>query len=376
MTLLVIYLLLALVVSFVCSITEAVFLSARTSFVLWEVNAGRRYARKLLRQQAHPDGPLSAILTLNTIAHTVGAAGAGAQAAVVFGSAYVGVFSAILTLLILFLSEIIPKTLGATHWQSLARPVTPFIAFLTAALAPFVWISRRLTLLLSHRGNRNEVSRDEIIALTEVGASQGEVRKDELAVVRNVLKLDRLQVRDIMTPRTVVFSLPQALKVSDFFARHSDQPFSRIPVYSDAPDEPVGVVLKQDLMRAQAEDAFDTRLANLRRDFLAVPPTLGVGRLLRLLLRENHHIALVFDEYGGFMGVVSLEDVFETLLGLEILDETDEVADLRELARRRRALRGSGTRTLPVGEGDSASDGSSREEPDGVGGGDATRGGD
>ena len=356
MTLLIVYLLLALVVSFVCSITEAVFLSARTSFVFQEVNAGKPYARRLLRQQAHPDGPLSAILTLNTIAHTVGAAGAGAQAAVVFGSAYVGVFSAVLTLLILFLSEIVPKTLGATHWQTLARPVTLFIAFLAAALAPFVWVSRRLTMLLSHRDKGNEVSRDEIIALAEVGASQGEVRKDELAVVRNVLKLDRLQVRDIMTPRTVVFSLSQDLTVSDFFARHSDHPFSRIPVYADSPDEPNGLVLKQDLMHAQAEDAFDTRLAELRRDFLAVPPTLGVGRLLRLLLRENHHIALVFDEYGGFMGVVTLEDVFETLLGLEILDETDEVADLRELARRRRALRGSGTLTLTGERGVASSD--------------------
>ena len=346
MTLLVLYLLLALVVSFLCSIAEAVFLSARSSFVLREVNAGQPYARKLLRQQAHPDKPLSAILTLNTVAHTVGAAGAGAQAAVVFGNAYVGVFSAVLTLLILFLSEIIPKTLGATHWQALARPVTLFIAFLTTALAPFVWVSRQLTLLFSRHGRQNEVSRDEIIALTEVGASQGEVRKDELAVVRNVLRLDQVRVRDIMTPRTVVFSLAEGLTISDFFARHSDQPFSRIPVYANTPDEPTGLVLKQDLVHAQAEDAFDTTLAELRREFLAVPPTLGVGRLLRQLLRENHHIAMVFDEYGGFLGVVSLEDVFETLLGLEILDETDEVADLRELARRRRALRGSGALTV------------------------------
>ncbi|WP_374764714.1 CNNM domain-containing protein [Yunchengibacter salinarum] len=336
MTLLLLYLMLALVVSFLCSVAEAVFLSARSSHVLHLVQSGVPWARKLLSLQAAPDKPLAAILTLNTIAHTVGAAGAGAQAALVFGDAWVGAFSAVLTFLILVLSEIIPKTLGATYWRALLHPVTIFIEGLAVMLAPFVWMSRRLTRLIAPGGGDDEVSREEIVALMEAGAEGGHIGGSEVAIVRNLMRLDRVRVRDVMTPRPVVFALHEDTTVSALMADEKARPFSRIPIHGDDADAMTGFILKQDVMLAQAEGRGETPLKALKRDFLAVPPGLTLIRLLKHMVDGHHHIALVFDEFGGFQGVVSQEDLFETLIGLEIMDESDRVADLRALAAKGR----------------------------------------
>lgn len=336
MTLLVFYLLLALGVSFFCSIAEAVLLSVRPSYVAALERQGKGGARTLKRLRDNLDRPLAAILTANTIAHTVGAAGVGAQAAIVFGNQYVGLASAILTLLILVLSEIIPKTLGATYWQGLAPTLGVLIDGLTRLLHPFVLLSERLTRVLSRSGvSAFTFSRDEMEAMAQIGAEEGTLAPKEHKIVANLMTLDELSVRDIMTPRPVIFSAPEGMTVGEFFAERADQPFSRIPVYDDGPESITGYVLKTDLLIAQAKDAFDTRLGELRRDFLVCPDVLTASDVFDRLMHEKSHIALVVDEYGTVQGLVTLEDVVETLLGLEITDELDKVEDMQRLARRR-----------------------------------------
>ncbi len=336
MTLLVLYLLLALGVSFFCSIAEAVLLSVRPSYVAALALKDARGAKTLARLRGKLDRPLAAILTANTIAHTVGAAGVGAQSALVFGSASVGVASAVLTLLILVLSEIIPKTLGATHWQALAPTLGVMIDGLTRLLLPFVLLSERLTRLLSRPGaSAYTFSRDEMEAMAQIGAEEGALEPKEHAIVANLMRLADLSVRDIMTPRPVICSAPERMTVGDFFTEHADQPFSRIPVYDAGPDSITGYVLKSDLLVAQAKDAFDAPLGAFKRDFLVCPDVLTASDVFDRLLQEKSHIALVVDEYGTVQGLVTLEDVVETLIGLEITDELDEVANMQSLARRR-----------------------------------------
>lgn len=335
MTLLIFYLFLALVVSFFCSISEAVLLSVRPSYVATLERKRMRGAKSLKRLRGNLDRPLAAILTANTIAHTVGAAGVGAQSAVVFGSAYVGATSAILTFLILVFSEIIPKTLGATHWRTLAPVFGPLIEGLTNLLLPFVWLSERLTRLLS-RGKRGfTFSRDEIEAMAEIGEREGLLQSKELKIVSNLMRLQRLSARDIMTPRSVIFSVPAQMTVQEFFSRYSTKQFSRIPIYKSEPDDIIGFVLKTDLLMAQANDEFDRKLSEFRRDCLALLDSFSASDVFDKLMHEKSHIALLVDEYGSVRGLVTLEDVLETLIGLEIMDELDTVEDMQALAYRR-----------------------------------------
>lgn len=335
MTLLIIYLLLALVVSFFCSMSEAVLLSVRPSYVAALEGKGRA-GETLRKLRDNLDRPLAAILTANTIAHTVGAAGVGAQAAIVFGNEYLGLASAILTLLILVLSEIIPKTLGATYWQQLAPVFGVLIDALTKLLLPFVWMSEKLTRLLSRSGaSAFTFSRDEMAAMAEIGAKEGLLEAKELKIVTNLLRLHRLSVRDIMTPRPVMFTVHEDLTVQAFFSDHSKKPFSRIPVYSENPDDVSGYLLKGDLLMAQARDEFDKPLREFKRDFLMIPDMLSASATFDRLMHEKSHIGLVIDEYGTTQGLVTLEDVVETLIGLEITDELDKVEDMQALAHRR-----------------------------------------
>lgn len=336
MTLLIFYLLLAILVSFFCSISEAVLLSVRPSYVATLERKSTRGAKSLKKLRGNLDRPLAAILTANTIAHTVGAAGVGAQAAVVFGSAYVGVTSAVLTLAILIFSEIIPKTLGATYWRALAPVFGPLIEGLTTALFPFVWLSEKLTRLLSRSGaNAFTFSRDEIEAMAEIGEREGLLQSKELKIVSNLMRLQKLSVRDIMTPRSVIFSAPASMTVQEFFSRHSTKPFSRIPIYKANTDDVVGFALKSDLLMAQAKDEFDRPLLDFRRDFLALLDSFSASDVFDKLMHEKSHIALLVDEYGTVQGLVTLEDVVETLIGLEIMDEVDTIEDMQALAYRR-----------------------------------------
>jgi CBS domain containing-hemolysin-like protein len=336
MTLLVLYVALALVVSFLCSIMEAVLLSVTPSYVATLEAGGSPFGRRLAGLKAEVDRPLAAILSLNTIAHTVGAAGAGAQAAVVFGSAWLGVFSGALTFLILVLSEIIPKTLGALYWRMLVPSVTRLLVPVMLLMWPLVRLSQGITWLIARGKESPVVERAEIFALAELGAREGVLRAGESRIVRNLFRFGELWAEDIMTPRTVLVALPEQWTVSRAFEREEVLRFSRIPVYRRNLDSVTGFVLKSDILlhaaRASGGDAV-TRLADLRRPLLHVPESLPVPQLFDRLMTDGAHAAIVVDEFGGTAGLVTMEDVFETLVGLEIVDEVDTVEDLRELAR-------------------------------------------
>ena len=336
MTLLIFYLLLALVVSFFCSIAEAVLLSVRPAYVAALKNKGSKSAPILHKLTNKLDRPLAAILTANTIAHTVGAAGVGAQAAILFGNNYIGLTSAILTLLILVLSEIIPKTLGATYWKELAPTFAVLIDWLTKILFPFVWMSEKLTRMIARRGVSDMTfSRAEINAMAEIGVEEGLLQPKELKIVNNLLRLSKLSVRMIMTPRPVIFSQPATTTVQEFFSKHDEQAFSRIPIYDDDHDDMNGYVLKTDLLIAQAKDQFDKPLSEFMRDFIMVLDSRNTSDIFDILMHEKSHIALVIDEFGTVQGLITQEDIVETLIGLEITDETDRVEDMQVLAHKR-----------------------------------------
>ena len=334
MTLLIFYLLLALVASFFCSIAEATLLSVRPAYITTLEKKRAPGAKALRKLKDSLDQPLAAILTLNTIAHTVGAAGVGAQSTIVFGSAYVGVTSGVLTLLILVLSEIIPKSLGALYWPQLSTALAPTILFLTRVLAPFVWLSAKLTSLFGRSGH-GAFSRDELAAMAEIGAEEGRLEHKELKIVRNLLRLERLSVRDVMTPRPVIFMAPQSMTVSEFFERHAANPFSRIPIYGKTRDDVVGYVLKNDLFVAKLQGDAEKPLSDFKRVCPALPDFRSVSETFDVLMRERTHLAFLVDEYGTLQGLVTLEDVVETLMGLEITDELDTTENMQSLAHKR-----------------------------------------
>lgn len=335
MLLLILYILLAIVVSFLCSIMEAVLLSVTPTHVAALEQEGRALGVRLRSLKEDVDRPLAAILSLNTIAHTIGAAGAGAQAARVFGSVYVGVFSAILTLLILVFSEIIPKTLGATHWRRLAPTVVRLLVPTIWLMWPLVKLCRGVTRLLSSESPAKSVSRAEFSALADVGTREGVIQREESRILKSILRFADLRVKDVMTPRIVTSLLQENATVGDVVEKTADFQFSRIPIFRDNRDNIVGYVLKDDILLRVAQDEHATTLADLKREMLAVQDVMPLPELFERLLATGEHIALVRDEYGSFAGVVSMEDVIETMLGTEIVDEADSVADLQELARRR-----------------------------------------
>jgi len=334
MTLLIIYLLVALVFSFLCSIAEAVLLSVTSAHVALLETEGRPSGPLLRRLKSNINQPLAAILTLNTIAHTVGAAGAGAQVTVVFGSAYLGIGSAILTVLILFLSEIIPKTLGAVHWRALA-PVTAYgLRALVWVLYPFVKLTEKLTGGLAGEPTLAGFSREEFSAMAELGAKEGQLAERESEVLKNLMLLRDTGVRAAMTPRPVVFSLPRDTSVDAFFEEYEHVRFSRIPIYGEDPDQIDGFVLRSDLLLARASGEGWSRLANFERPITALPETLSLSEAFNHVLRQRAHIVQIVDEYGVLAGILTLEDIIETMLGLEIVDESDETVDMQEHARR------------------------------------------
>ncbi|NNJ93482.1 MAG: HlyC/CorC family transporter [Halobacteria archaeon] len=334
MLLLLIYVSIALVFSFLCSVAEAVILSVTRPYIELRLKRGHRSGSLLAEMKARINDPLAAILTLNTIAHTIGAAGAGAQAAHVFGSAYVGIASAILTLLILIFSEIIPKTLGAHYWRQLAPATAYVLRGLVWLLYPFVLLSRYLTRGLSHGPLLTGFKRDELVVMAEVSEKEGTLDGQETSILKNLLRLHRTRVMDVMTPRTVIFSLSEELRVEEFFWKYEAVRFSRIPLYRDDPEHLDGFVLRSDLLLAQARGNTDTPLSTYRRDMPVIPETNDLSQAFDTALRERAHIILVVNEYGGTEGIVTLEDILETLIGLEIVDEGDAATDMQDHARR------------------------------------------
>lgn len=342
MTLLILYVLLALGVSFLCSVMEAVLLSVTPSYIASLEQKGRSVAPKLRNLKDNIDRPLSAILSLNTIAHTVGAAGAGAQAATVFGNAYVGVFSAILTLLILVLSEIIPKTIGAVYWRQLTPAVVRTLIPIIWILIPLVKISQGITNLLSRQQRETSISREEFTALAKLGEEEGLFEEEESRILKNLFRFRSVRVKDVMTPRIVLFALPEDMTVGEMVHQHDELRFSRIPVYKDSRDDITEYVLKDEILLHAARDEEDIPIREFKREMIVVPELMPLPELFERLLDNLEHIALVVDEFGGTAGVVSMEDVVETLLGMEIVDEADSVEDMQVLARQewfRRAKR-------------------------------------
>ena len=342
------YLILALGVSFLCSILEAALLSMPPSFVRQMERAGGRFGKRLAQLKDDIDQSLAAILTLNTVAHTVGAAGVGSQAVAVFGEAYFGVISAVLTLLILLLSEIIPKTLGAQHWRSLAKFTTYSCRAIVIGTYPLVMLSKRITALLGSQGHEAaSVSRDEFITLAHIGKSEGVLADNESRMIRSLIRFRDLKVESVMTPRTVIGSLPESLSCGEATAQPQATRFTRIPLYADNKDEISGYILKTDLLQELADDRPETTLGKLKRDIRSVSEFDSLSKLFDELLTRNEHIAIVVDEFGTASGLVTLEDVIETLIGLEIVDESDTEVDMRELARKKWEERARNIGLLP-----------------------------
>ena len=338
--LLVSYLLMALVFSFLCSVAEAVLLSLTPSYIAG-LRDGKPKLAALLKhlKQDNIDQSLAAILTLNTIAHTVGAIGSGSKATVVFGSAWFGLFSAIMTLMILFLSEIIPKTIGAVYWRNLAGLTAQFVRGLIWFLYPLIWISEALTRLIA-RGKRAHVfRREEFVAMAGIGERAGEIDPRESRIIRNLFRFDSLTASDIMTPRTVISGLPQDMSVTEALHAKPPMTFSRLPLYQADLDHITGFILKDDLLNTKAQDRGDIKLETLKRDIKTVTGNMSLSNLFGFLLDKRQHIALVVDEYGGTKGLVTTEDVVETLLGMEIVDEMDRVQDMQAMAREQWAKR-------------------------------------
>lgn len=335
MGLLFFYLVLAIAISFLCSIMEAVILSVSVSFIETREMEGRPGALLLRDLKKNIDRPLAAILSINTVAHTVGAAGVGAQAVEVFGEAYFGWISAILTLLILIFSEIIPKTIGARYWRRLALPSSGILLVMIYISYPLVIISKWITRLFSGSQDEKSVSREEITAMAKIGTKEGVFEKSEEKVIRNLMRLRSINVRAIMTPRTVMVAASEELLLTEFFKNKDFLSFSRIPVFRNSVDNITGYVLKYDVLEKLAEDRFNLKLKDIRREMLVTFENFSIPKLFEQLLEKKEHIALIVDEYGGVEGIATLEDIFETLFGLEITDETDLQVDMQKLARER-----------------------------------------
>ena len=333
MTLLIIYLMIAIGVSFLCSVLEAVLLSVTPGFVESQLAPKPRRGLVLKEVKDNLDKSISSILILNTFAHTMGAAGVGAQAAKVFGARWETLIALVLTLAILYFSEIIPKTLGATYWKQLALPAAQVIKWLIKLLYPLVWVSARLTDLFSKGSNVTSISRDELAALAKLGTRHGSLGTHEGVLLENILQLRQTRTAEILTPRTVVSALDVTLTVNEAMAQLKEVPFSRLPVFDTNLDAVVGLVLRPQILEAVLDDGGDDPLTDYLAPIYRVSAELPVLTLLDVFIRRREHLFLVEDEYGQTAGIVTLEDAVETMLGREIMDESDTVADMQELAR-------------------------------------------
>lgn len=334
MGLLLLYLFGALSISFMCSILEAVLLSTPMSFISMKEKEGAPSAPLLKKYKLENDRPLAAILALNTIAHTIGAAGVGAQSNKVFGDEFFAITSAVLTFLILVSSEIIPKTIGANYWRQLALPLTKVIHSLVIVTYPLVVMSEYITHWVSPKKQPISVSREEVSAMVTVGAEEGVFEKKENRMIQNLLKLDDITARDIMTPSSVVEMAEESMTLKEFYQNPSYSTYSRIPIYNEENDDFIkGFVLRQTILEKLTEDKFNLRLSDISRPVLTFPETEPVSKIWEKLLAKKEHISIIIDEYGCFRGIVTMEDVIETMLGTEIVDEKDTVTDMQEFAR-------------------------------------------
>lgn len=356
MSLLFFYLFLALIISFLCSIAESVLLSVPMSFLRVKEMEEKKGAKLMMRQKQKIDKSLSAILTMNTVAHTVGAAGVGAQAIKVFGESWFGWVSAILTILILFLTEITPKTIGARFWRELSMPAGTLIQIMVIITYPLVMISSLFIRLFSSKAIDQTTSREEISALATIGTEEGIIGEKENKIIQNLIRLKTIKTFEIMTPRVVVSIADENMKLEDFLTNKDYLKFSRIPVYAGNDENISGYVFRQTVFEKLAEDKVGMKLSDLKRNILFVPDSKPLFAVWEQLLAQKEHIAAVVDEYGGFDGIVTMEDIIETLLGFEIVDEKDTITDMQQFARERWKMRQEKYRLIEKIENQSQSD--------------------
>ena len=331
MSLLVAYFLLAIGVSFLCSLLEAVILSVTHSQIGMLVKTNPKQGKMLQKLKDDINRPLAAILTLNTISHTLGAAGMGAQVLYLYGSGAVAIASAVLTFCILVFSEILPKTIGAYFCRSLAIPSAYLIRFLMVIAFPFVWLSNTLSKSISSK--EDKVSREEIAAMAEMGEDEGSIDEQESDIIENLFRLKEIQIEDILTPRSVIYAFEDTQTVGNIMDSTEDIIFSRIPVFNDNIDNIIGMVYKDNLLETMADDYFEKTMSELVEPVEQVYEKESVETVLNKFIKNRSHMFIVKDEFGGTTGIVTLEDCIETLLGVEIMDESDEVADMRKLAK-------------------------------------------
>ncbi|MFD2587903.1 CNNM domain-containing protein [Croceitalea marina] len=354
MGLLVFYAFISIFFSFLCSILEAVLLSITPTFLNVKKQEGKAYAKALEEMKKDVDKPLIAILTLNTIAHTVGAILVGVQAKVAYTELYgsttrsifgieftedlmVGVVSTIMTILILVASEIIPKTIGATYWKQLANFTSKALKAMVFFMkwTGLLWVLQLFTKLVGGKGHHGSVfSKEDFTAMTDIAEEEGVFQESESTVIRNLLTFNEIQAKDIMTPRTVMKIASEDTTIQDFFDNNRPFRFSRIPVFKDRADNITGFFLKDELLEAIINKSGNKTLGTIKREILITNRDKPIPELFEKFVEKKEHISLVVDEYGSVSGIVTMEDVIETLLGLEIMDESDNVEDLQVLARK------------------------------------------
>ena len=322
----------SIAVSALCSVLEATLLSTPLSYITGLEDQGVKGAKRLKKLKQNTERPIAAILCINTIANTVGASLVGSLVMKVYGNTLVGVFSAIFTLLILVFSEIFPKTIGSTYWRRLAIPASGIINVMIFIVFPIVWVMEKLTKFISDNSDQVSVSREDISAMVSVATEEEVIEKDEKKMIQNLLKLDEITAHEIMTPSVVVEMASGNMTAKELYDK--DLVHSRIPVCDEENDDYIiGYVLRQTILEKMAEDKFDAKLKEIARPILSFQENESVGTIWEKLLEEKEHISIIIDEYGTFRGIVTLEDVIETMLGKEIVDETDEVVDMQELAK-------------------------------------------
>ena len=335
MALLLTYFFLALSISFLCSIAESTLLSVSLSFVKIKEAQGRKSARLLKKLKENIDRPMSSILSFNTIANIVGAAGVGAQATAIWGEAYFGVVSATLTIIMLLVAEIIPKSIGARYWRSLALSVALMVNVMIYIMYPVVWVSKGITKYISGKKPQVKVSREEITALTDIGFEEGVFAESESKTIKNLIRSRSVKANEIMTPRTVVVSIQENTRLSRVFDNPEVRKYSRFPVYGKNHDNITGYVLKNDIIDYLSKGNGNMLIRDIRRQIVICYESVTIPKLFDILLQKKEQIAVLIDEYGGMSGIVTLEDIIETIFGFEIIDERDTQADMQQLARER-----------------------------------------
>ncbi|WP_026913588.1 CNNM domain-containing protein [Christiangramia portivictoriae] len=346
MGLLIIFAVLSIFFSFMCSILEATLLSITPSYIKIRKKEGKTYAKELANLKKDIDKPLIAILTINTIAHTVGAILVGVQAEKTFGDGgnSVMIVSAIMTLAILILSEIIPKTIGATYWQSLGNFTAKALKIMIFPLkyTGILWLMMLTTKLIGKSAHVSTMSREEFAAITDAAEEEGVFEESETTVIKNLLVFKSIEAKDVMTPFSVAIVEDESMSLSDFYSNHKNLKFSRIPVYKTKSNNVSGFILKDDVLEAMIDEHGDQPLSNIKRDILVTNDNTPIPELFEIFVEKRAHISMIVDEFGNTTGIVTMEDIIETLLGLEIMDESDSVEDMQVLARKnweRRAKR-------------------------------------